>query len=262
MIYSQTTGKGKQRIVFVHGNSQSHETWDDVITDPALNSRYSLTTLDLPGHGRSFRSKAPSADYSLGGLARHLAAFLNAWEAGGYLLVATSLGSNVVAEAMPFLLDCMGIFLLCPCIGGGPYTPANIMQPNPNLAACFLPYPTEEQLDAVLNDLTFESREEWKTKSRQWFLDTDPAFREAIGVSIANQEWSDEIKNLENAGIPVAIASGAADKLIRPTYLADASLTKWRNEIIVLPEAGHCLQLEKTPLVANLIGEFAEDCFK
>ncbi|MET0392681.1 MAG: alpha/beta hydrolase [Chitinophagaceae bacterium] len=262
MLHQTTSGKGRRSIIFVHGNSQSQHTWDRVVDVPILRDKYALTTVDLPGHGASFRSNEPSKDYSLKGLAQHLVAFLSNWKAGGYLLVATSLGTNVVAESIPFLMDCLGVFLLCPCISGEAFTAADVLQPNPNLGASFLAHPTGEQLDAALNDLTYERDSNIIAENKKWFMDTDPAFREAVSQSVANQDWTDEIQNLKDAGIPVAVVSGAADQLTFPAYLANSSLPKWRNEVILVPQAGHCLQMEKPGLVAGLIGDFASDCFK
>ncbi len=45
-------------------------------------------------------------------------------------------------------------------------------------------------------------------------------------------------------------------------YLDKSSLKKWRDQIITIPQAGHLIQYDKPEALAELIKEFAVDCFK
>jgi pimeloyl-ACP methyl ester carboxylesterase len=62
--------------------------------------------------------------------------------------------------------------------------------------------------------------------------------------------------------VPVAVVYGQEEKFIHTHYLDKSSLKKWRNKIITIPEAGHLLQYDQPKVLAELIKEFATDCFK
>jgi pimeloyl-ACP methyl ester carboxylesterase len=70
-VFFKECGVGEP-VLFVHGNPDSADIWDDVI--PALQERYRCIAIDLPGFGRS---KAPrDFDCSFENLGRFLGAFV------------------------------------------------------------------------------------------------------------------------------------------------------------------------------------------
>jgi len=74
MLHSKCSGNGKT-IVFIHGCSQSVDTWDKLIQEPLLIS-YSLLRVYMPGHGQSFWSNDPLPDY--------LSALYRGWRLDSY----------------------------------------------------------------------------------------------------------------------------------------------------------------------------------
>lgn len=88
-VFSASCGQGPD-LVLVHGWGMNSEVWEDIVQP--LAQRYRVTTVDLPGHGRSLESPR---DYSLPVLAEMLRevipanAILVGWSLGG--LVATQL---------------------------------------------------------------------------------------------------------------------------------------------------------------------------
>lgn len=101
-----------------------------------------------------------------------------------------------------------------------------------------------------------------KQKYKDIFRLADPAFREQLFNTISKQEWTDEIKNCNNFGLPVAIVYGENDNFTNVHYLDNIPIKKWRDKIILVPNAGHLIQYDKPVELAELIKEFADDCFK
>ena len=260
MLYSETKGTGDKYIIFVHGNSQSLETWDAVINEESLNS-YTLITVDLQGHGKSNRSLKPETEYTLKGIGTQIRDFIAKYNEFEYVIVATSIATNFVAEIAADLANCKGLFLIGACMIGEGYTTANILQPNPNLAAFFTPYPADEEIDLLMNDMAHCIPDELKKKCKNIFLSTDPLFRTTLSGAIAAEDWSDEIKNLENLSVPIAIVYGEEEKINQVNYLSNSAIKKWKNQILLIPGAGHFAHLDQPNVVADLLNDFAVDCF-
>jgi pimeloyl-ACP methyl ester carboxylesterase len=261
MLNSRTIGNGNHAVIFIHGISQSLDTWDAVISQQSLDS-YTRIAVDLPGHGQSFFSKQPEIDYSLKGCALQLANFLKDFEKTGYIVVTTSLGSNLLAEAISSINGCKGVFFIGGCIIGEGLTPADIMQPNADAMTSFMEDPSDEQLESYLNVVLFDRYDKAaRAKYKRTFLQSDPMFRKVIAESIGKGEWSDEIKNIRNKNFAVALVYGKEDLIIKTDYLQSTELNKWKQEIILIDEAGHPVQLDQPKAIADLIAEFAVDCF-
>lgn len=262
MLNYKTTGSGKKQIFFVHGNSQSLETWNEVVNQPSLSENYTLIAIDLPGHGDSFRSKDPKNDYSLKGMAIHLKEFISGFNKQNYIIVANSLGANLVGEIAADFTNCKGIMLTGSSAIGKNLTVPDIIKPNPNVTALFMPTPTEEQIDLLIADVACNLPEELKTRVKNSFAKTDPEFRTSMAEAITNQLYSDELLNLEKSKIPVAVVFGAEEKLCFTDYLDKIPFTKWKNKTFLIENSGHFSQLDQPQVLTELINEFAEDCFK
>lgn len=259
LLHYIESGSGKT-ILFVHGNSQSLEVWNDVIHQSAL-SNYTSICIDLPGHGNSFRSKDPENDYSLKGMAKHFATFVQSLQSTEYIIVAASLGSTVVSEALPQLKGCKGLFFVGGCISGNNITPQNAFQPNPNAAVNYTENPTEEQLEPYLNLVVFNKEDKSaREKYKQTFLSTDGKVRSILGATLSKGEWSDEVENITKANIPVALVYGKQEEIMQPGYLQDVQLPKWRDKIILIDNAGHSVQIDRPKELTALIADFANDC--
>jgi len=252
------SGFGKM-ILFVHGNSQSLEVWNDVIHESALLN-YTSVCVDLPGHGNSFRSQNPGNDYSLKGMAKHFAQFVQSLQQREYIIVAASLGSTVVSEALPQLKGCKGLFFVGGCISGKNITPENAFQPNPYSTINYLEDPSEEQLEPYLNLVVFNQEDKFaREKYQQTFLATDGKVRSTLAATLSKGEWSDEVENITKANIQVALVYGKQEEIMQPGYLQNVQLPKWRDEIILIDSAGHSVQIDRPKELADLIADFAND---
>jgi len=260
MLNYQTKGNGNKVIIFIHGNSSSLEVWSDVVNNSLL-SDYKLITLDLPGHGKSFRSTEPEKDYTLIGMANQLKNFIKELALKDYVIVGHSLGSNIVGEATEGFGSCKGILVMGPSIIGEGLTVADIFKPNPNVGAYFMPEPTNEQLDLLVADVAYNIATAQKEFIIAYFKNTDPQVRLQMAAAVAKQEYTDEINNLEQTKVPLAVVFGEEDKLCNTAYLDKVPFAKWGNKTFLLPNSGHFSQLDQPQALTALIKEFAQDCF-
>ena len=261
MLNHQTTGNGNKVIVFVHANSSSLEVWNDVISNNLLND-YKLITIDLPGHGKSFRSTEPEKDYTLKGMSVHLKEFINQLNLSEYILVGNSLGCNIIGEATDGLANCKGILFTSSSAIGKNLTAVDIIKPNPNVGALFTPEPTDEQIDLLIGDIAYSLTAQQKELIKHDLKNTDSQVRVQIATAVGKQEYSDELQNIEASKIPTAVVFGEEDKLCFTDYIDKVPFAKWRNKTFLIPNSGHFSQLDQSQALAALIKEFAEDCFK
>jgi hypothetical protein len=56
-VFYETSGEGKQQIVFLHTAGSDSRQYHGVMNDPQMRKRCTMYAFDLPGHGRSFPSK-------------------------------------------------------------------------------------------------------------------------------------------------------------------------------------------------------------
>lgn len=255
------TGSGTHQIIFIHGNSQSAECWLEV-TSLSLLANYTCIALDLPGCGKSFRSETPEQDYTIKRLSKHIKDFLQDFENNPYIIVACSLGANLIGEISDELINCKGVMLLSPSIIGFNLSVADIIKPNPNLEAMFIEKPTDEQLNLLVNEFGDNLTPNHKDYIKTTFNVADPKLRTVMAASIGTGDFSDELQKLQNSNLPVAVIFGADDELCFTDYIDKTPLTQWHNKTILIPNSGHLVMLDQPNELIKIVNEFAEDCFK
>lgn len=103
-LHSTTTGTGELHVGLIHGLGAAGSTWDPLIERMLATGRYTVTTVDLRGHGESER--APS--YTLTDLADDVA---EALPQGLHSVVGHSLGGAVLVRAVAQLQPDHAIYL-------------------------------------------------------------------------------------------------------------------------------------------------------
>lgn len=259
MLYSETTGNGQKTIIFIHGNSQSLHTWDKINQQPWV-SDYTRIMVDLPGHGRSFYSTNPEADYSAQGLALHLLEFLKQYSGRSYVLVGTSLGTSLISGMHPFPSSCKGVFLSGAMLSSKNITVKDMVQPGRSVAAAFKADATDEEIDELTDNFIFCADKEVKAHYKSVYRSTDPNLRAYLGKSLSQPPEIDKIANLTAARIPVGVVYGQQERIVQSDYLKSTGLPLWRNRIFKIQDAGHCIELDQPSAMARLISEFTESC--
>jgi pimeloyl-ACP methyl ester carboxylesterase len=262
MLFYETYGDQEKLIIFLHGNSQSNKIWNSLIELRFLQAHYKLINVDLPGHGRSFRSSRPFVDYRLKGMVELLANFISNYQANEFVIVCHSLSTNLVAEIADRFVGCKGCFLIGADILGEGFSQQEIFKENMNLAANYLADPDDAMLSNFIADQVYKISPGQMEELKFMFKDTDSLVRPTLAESIAAREWTDEILKLKASALPLAFVYGKEEKLCNPDYLNRSSIQKWRKQIITIPNSGHCVHFEKPDIIARLILEFSTECFE
>ena len=87
-VHSTSVGNSDEAIIFVHGNSQTSESWNLQMSSSELNSKYQLISFDLPGHGQSDWFKGDDTSlYDLKEMAKVIEAVIDFYQPEKYILV-------------------------------------------------------------------------------------------------------------------------------------------------------------------------------
>ena len=89
-IYYTSMGSGLPTLVFVHGANIDLTYWDAQVA--YFRDRYTISAIDLPGHGQSERDKA---HWSVKDLGKDVATFIKDQQLEQVILIAHSMGGDV-----------------------------------------------------------------------------------------------------------------------------------------------------------------------
>lgn len=103
-LHSTTTGTGERHVGLIHGLGADGATWQPLIDRMLATGRYTVTTIDLRGHGHSARAES----YTLADLAGDVAETL---PQGLHSVVGHSLGGSVLVRAVASLRPQRAIYL-------------------------------------------------------------------------------------------------------------------------------------------------------
>jgi len=254
IAFRQSEGAGRP-VIFVHGNSCSSRTWSNILDGP-FGQRHRCLALDLPGHGDSEKAK-DSSDYSLPGYASVLAAFAEATNATNAVIVGWSLGGHIALEAVPALTNAPGFVIF----GTPPIASADQMsvafQPNPAMAFTFAPSISPDEARAYAAAFVAPGSDLDLSETVTDVLKTDGAARAGLGASLAEGRYADEIAITATLPEPLAILHGAGEQLISLDYLRTLRIPAlWRQEIQLIPAAGHAPHLETPGQFTALLQDF------
>jgi len=256
-IAVSVSGTGNKNIVFVHGASQSGETWLPQLNDPALKQAYRMFAIDLPGHGSSQRLDHPNA-YGLKELANILMKTIEALQLDQFILVSLSFGTCLTGEIAPPPANCLGIILASPCILNHQLDLSEIMTLGPLGHVIAAENPSDDDLREYIRNST--TSEVVTRTFYHSYRNTDPAFRKSIGNIMMNGEWTDELMNIKKWAVPVCVVFGEEEKLVNPNYL-DNFDPLWSGKVVRIENAGHAINEENPDAFNRLIDNFASEVF-
>jgi pimeloyl-ACP methyl ester carboxylesterase len=104
LLSASTSGSGPLHVGLVHGLGANGATWQPLIDEMLATGNYTVTTLDLRGHGSSPRGKP----YSIDGLANDV---VDTLPTGLHSVVGHSLGGSVLVRAVDRLSPGRAIYL-------------------------------------------------------------------------------------------------------------------------------------------------------
>jgi pimeloyl-ACP methyl ester carboxylesterase len=103
-LHTTTTGTGERHVGLVHGLGADGATWQPFVDRMLATGRYTVTTVDLRGHGHSDRAES----YGLESFAADVA---DALPTGLHSVVGHSLGGSVLVRAVPRLQPLRAVYL-------------------------------------------------------------------------------------------------------------------------------------------------------
>lgn len=255
IAYYESSGKGPA-VVMMHRLSgrcfkkqfESH-----------LGEKYRLIAIDLPGHGMSEPASDPQKAYTLPGYAEMLVSFVNSLGLKRAVFVGWCLGGHIILEAAD-RLNASGLMIF----GTPPVSSLTQFQeacfPHPALSRIFNPELSDEEISAWVAACFCPGAADIPDFMAMDLKQADGMSREILGLSVINGNFKNEIEVAVTLNVPLAIIHGEKDQITNPAYLRKLHIpTLWRNEIQIIPDAGHTPQWEQPEAFNRLLEEFIED---
>ncbi|PTX44521.1 pimeloyl-ACP methyl ester carboxylesterase [Christiangramia gaetbulicola] len=260
-------GSGEETLLFVHGLSSNLDSWKKNIA--GLSSDYRCIAIDLPGYGKSSRSKT---DYSLSEYAGILNEIVEKMDLKNVVLAGHSMGGQIAMHSvLKYPETYKKLVLIAPAgietftaqeatIMKASYTPAMLVgasdeQVLANYKMNFYSFPEDAQ--AMVDDrIAMKSAEDFQDYAETVVNNIHAMLEEPV---------IDEIGKIE---IPVLMIFGKNDMLIPNKYFhpseSIASLVKTSEEkfnniaVKTIDEAGHFVNFEQSEKVNKEIRDFLE----
>ncbi|WP_425390279.1 alpha/beta fold hydrolase [Ekhidna sp.] len=240
-------------LLFIHGNSSSHQVFKYQIDDELLSKTFRIIAIDLPGHYNSKPFKNP-LDYCLEGYTKVISDLFDklGLKESNTTLVGHSLGGHIAIEILPLLKNLNGIVIFqAPPIN----SLDTIGKAFPDILDG-IPYQSvvsSSELESYVNCLTIKDQ----TLFKQWFKETDSNARLYLGQSVARQQFGDEIAIWNSFRGKKAIFHGSDDKLVNLDYLKSLKLNGlWRDDIVKIPHSTHSPCYESPEVFNELLISF------
>jgi pimeloyl-ACP methyl ester carboxylesterase len=230
------SGRGRQPLLLIHGNSTCGEVFKHQMTGP-LALDHHLIAIDLPGHGRSGDAPEPQRSYTLPGLADAVLEVLEMIGVRDLVVFGWSLGGHVALQMAPQLGDDLKGLMITGTPPVGTTTITDGFLPSQHMLRARLQHFSGEDIaafgKAILGDAV------------------DPAVCQAIGRAdgLMRKTLFDSVQDpanidqrwlAENLAVPLAVVNGAADPIINLDYIDSLDYANlWQGRCHRLEGLGH-----------------------
>lgn len=257
IAYYESPGTGSS-VILVHGNSSSGLSFQRQING-SLGEKHRLIAIDLPGHGDS-EPFADMSEYSMPGYAGIVTAVAKELGMEDAVLVGWSLGGHIVLEAHNQLPRAKGFVIFGTPPLAFPPAMEEAFLPNPAVNVGFKADVTEAEARTYAASFFAPGVTVPEEPFVTDILRTDGNARAGLAASIKPDGYQDEVEIVANLSAPLAIFHGKDEQLVNKSYIAKLTIpTLWRNEIQVIPDAGHAPQWEQPERFNALLEEFIAD---
>ena len=263
-IYTRSVGESDKAIIFIHGGLQQSAIGEQQLKDDLLQEHFRLIALDLPGHGRSGRSTTPERDYSIEGMARQLADYINTMPCTDYVLAGLSSGTNLISEALPYLsVAPKGLFFAGASLPSNDIPLNSVLLASPFAQVLTATPPSDAVLTAYSKRLVYKATDTFIAGCKQYYYDTDPDFRVSFGHYIdEGSSAANLIDGVQQSQLPVCFVLGQQEAVVKPNYLDGIRFRhKWK-EIFKVPAAGHLVNYDQPQIFNHLLLQFADEVMK
>jgi len=245
-------------LIFIHGTGDSLHTWEPLIT--RLEARYSLISLDLPGHGLT--GAQSNRDYSMSTFVGAVIGLMDELSIKQAHLVGNSLGGAVAWETSLAASERVkSLVLLAP--SGAPKKSGSksnigfklLQSPiGPFLVKRFTPRFVIEQ--SLLQTVVDPSLVNSQMVDRYWEMLCLKGNRQAMLDLFRTSRNPESWRRLSSIKQATLIVWGSEDNLLNPE-MADVFKQNIENsELRILPNVGHLPMLESPEALFDLISEF------
>jgi pimeloyl-ACP methyl ester carboxylesterase len=247
-------GGGGEPLVLIHGIGGEHCVWEPVLD--RLAGRYDVIAVDLPGFGRS-RALPAEATPTPAALAASVTGLLDELGVGDAHVAGNSLGGWVALE-LAVAGRARSVTGLCPAgLWGAPLAGAGTMVRGraQRTARRLRPLIPLLLLSRRLRELTlspFVAHPERVPYGAAWRMVRSYARATAYDATSTAMR-QDYFRGTDALDVPVTLAFGERDRLIRPTRLRRPGA-----ESVVMRDCGHIPMWDDPGLVVTLIERTAE----
>ncbi len=241
------------KILLIHGNSLSPETFKHQINSDFAKEN-SLTVIDLNKAVLNLTDVSPQTFlFKL----RDEVVKLHQ-EHKFDVVVGHSFGGHLAIECSPELKGLKGLVIF----GTPPLSKPPKMEeaylPNPAVGLFFKKDLTSQEINTISEALIYNKDLDFDFEAI--ISQSSEIIRELTPASIGTGNYNDETLILENTKIPIAILHGDKDPMVNGDYFKTLNIpTLWRKEIQIIPDAGHCIQLEEPKIFNELLSSFIGD---
>ncbi len=262
-----------QTIVLVHGWTESIAYWTYAIRD--LADRFRLVAYDLRGHGES--EPASGADYSVARFGQDLEAVLEASLPDGEraVVVGHSLGAMSIAawaEHHDVERRVSAVALLN--AGVGDLIAESLLIPVPRIAQLLnrtlppsrlvgsrapLPRFSTPVSHAMVRYVAFgpSASPAQVAFYERMLIACPPDVRADVGITLSELELHHALPRLT---VPAIVVAGAEDRLTPPSHAERiAGELPQLRQLIVLPDTGHMVPLERPHVLSEAVASLAAD---
>ncbi len=230
----------KPAVVFIHGAGGNHLYWPSELR---RLPGYRVYALDLPGHGKSSgRGQQTIAAYAqcmitwLEGVGLHSAVF-----------VGHSMGAAIVLTlALEFSQHVLGVGL----VGAG----ARLRVSPELLESTASPTTFHNAVERVIaNSFSEQTSNRLTELAAQRMLETRPSVLHSDFLACDEFDVTGQIATIRQ---PAVVICGAEDKMTPPRSAQFLASQLPNAELVMVPEAGHMVMLERPNAVAAALSEF------